>query len=196
MGVCLLCNKKIGSSEGCTFNEIRIDGKWYQRIKSDIESCDCGSLDGKTHHFGCDMEKCPVCYGQMIWCNCLGEKEAFRNNSGDVIFIHFGAYPNQARFIEDLIVENDLNSALIYEELEDSDIYHPKNRFKVENGDIIELNLSNLGIKIIPTSIKELKNLRSLNLKNNQLKTLPKSIESLKKLKIFTLEGNPLSSER
>ena len=132
----------------------------------------------------------------MIWCNCGCEKEAFRNNSGEIIFIHFGAYPSQAKFIEDLLVENSLDCALVYEELEGSTIYHPKHRFKVENGDITEIDLSNLGLIKIPTSIKELKNLRSLILINNRLKKLPKSIKYLKKLERLSLDGNPLINER
>ena len=31
---------------------------------------DCGVVEGKLHHFGCDMERCPFCGGQLIGCHC------------------------------------------------------------------------------------------------------------------------------
>jgi hypothetical protein len=34
---------------------------------------DCGVLDGGLHHFGCDMELCPDCGGQLISCGCFDE---------------------------------------------------------------------------------------------------------------------------
>lgn len=34
---------------------------------------DCNILDGGIHHFGCDMEVCPVCGGQFISCGCFDE---------------------------------------------------------------------------------------------------------------------------
>lgn len=33
--------------------------------------CDCGAVEGQLHEFGCDMERCPFCGGQLVSCFCL-----------------------------------------------------------------------------------------------------------------------------
>ena len=32
---------------------------------------DCGVAEGELHDFGCDMEKCPFCGGQLVSCRCV-----------------------------------------------------------------------------------------------------------------------------
>jgi hypothetical protein len=68
-------------AEGCTFGFIKGVGEktWTPRSTEHFEEpggrCnDCGALHGKTHHYGCDVERCPKCGGQMIGCECWGEK--------------------------------------------------------------------------------------------------------------------------
>lgn len=62
--------------ESCTVPEIRIEGKMYTRDTSyyDInERChDCNIVNGQgnIHHFGCDIERCPKCGGQLLSCGC------------------------------------------------------------------------------------------------------------------------------
>ncbi|HME53585.1 MAG TPA: hypothetical protein VKM55_15270 [Candidatus Lokiarchaeia archaeon] len=35
---------------------------------------DCGCKEGEIHEYGCDMEGCPFCGGQLCSCNCIYEK--------------------------------------------------------------------------------------------------------------------------
>ena len=40
--------------------------------KEKMTKChDCGVEEGQLHKYGCDMERCPKCRGQLISCNCL-----------------------------------------------------------------------------------------------------------------------------
>ena len=39
------------------------------------ESChDCAVIVGQYHVWGCDVERCPVCHGQLISCPCKIER--------------------------------------------------------------------------------------------------------------------------
>ena len=35
---------------------------------------DCGAHEGEIHDFGCDMERCPFCGGQLLSCDCIYKK--------------------------------------------------------------------------------------------------------------------------
>lgn len=60
----------------CNMNMVKIKSKWYKRNTTyfDVnERChDCGIENkiGNIHHWGCDMERCPKCNGQLISCGC------------------------------------------------------------------------------------------------------------------------------
>jgi predicted Zn-ribbon and HTH transcriptional regulator len=80
MAECGDCRKEMTNkkTESCSedFNLIQINKKAYARNTEyfDVnERChDCGIVNkkGNLHHFGCDMERCPKCRGQLISCNC------------------------------------------------------------------------------------------------------------------------------
>ena len=63
-------------TKSCTHQVVKIVGKWYlrnNRYFDEGERChDCGIVNAfpNYHHPGCDMERCPVCGGQAIGCEC------------------------------------------------------------------------------------------------------------------------------
>jgi len=69
-------------TETCTKEYINLKGKGYLRDTSyfDVnERChDCNIVNklGNIHHFGCDIERCPICGGQLIGCG-HADKDTF-----------------------------------------------------------------------------------------------------------------------
>lgn len=42
-----------------------------ETMKDEIKTChDCGAKEGQIHEYGCDMEDCPFCGGQLLSCDC------------------------------------------------------------------------------------------------------------------------------
>jgi len=80
--ICDLCQQEMCPGQGCTLSTITSAGITYDRIKAgdggDYEPItepgdfchDCNVTLGQYHHLGCDMERCPVCHGQIIGCGC------------------------------------------------------------------------------------------------------------------------------
>lgn len=43
-----------------------------QGDRTEPDGCfDCGCAHGEYHAPGCEMERCPICGGQFIDCNCI-----------------------------------------------------------------------------------------------------------------------------
>lgn len=80
MAKCNYCGREMLTANGCsykrvvikgehkkTFNRIKVGapGDWYEKSvgtpeEKDIRCGDCGAKIGYYHHYGCDIEKCPI----------------------------------------------------------------------------------------------------------------------------------------
>lgn len=81
MAVCEICSGEMLEHVGCKVGTCTCKGKSYARIKfgyekgmetyyGDGDICpDCFAPFGNFHHYGCDMEECPVC-GETIYGDC------------------------------------------------------------------------------------------------------------------------------
>lgn len=79
MAKCDDCNKEMLEADSCDYPQIRIDDEWFYRSTYHFNEhsgrChDCGILLGQIHHFGCDVERCPKCGGQLISCDCTKQE--------------------------------------------------------------------------------------------------------------------------
>lgn len=83
---CKDCGKEMQESRTCDrqrLSYILLDGEVYKRDTGNPYPgaprgwrCDCGipAREGALHHYGCDIERCPKCGGQIISCGC-GKKD-------------------------------------------------------------------------------------------------------------------------
>ena len=78
---CNECGLEMGldTTKSCDELYIYIGSKKYKRnttyfdVNKRCHDCNIVNKKGNTHHFGCDIERCPKCKGQLISCDC--EKE-------------------------------------------------------------------------------------------------------------------------
>lgn len=86
MAKCEYCNKNMLRAKGCIRVPVVHNGKEYEPVKVGDEGSwladdvnnrcpDCNAAYGHYHHPGCDNERCPICGGQLISCDCMDQDE-------------------------------------------------------------------------------------------------------------------------
>jgi uncharacterized protein YbaR (Trm112 family) len=77
MAKCEICDQEMSAeTKSCTHQFVKIGDKWHlrnNRYFDDGPRCHDCNIENRFpnyHHPGCDMERCPVCEGQLISCEC------------------------------------------------------------------------------------------------------------------------------
>jgi len=84
MTICDDCHREMTLAASCDARAVDLAGHRYLRIPyrppgnagahdATMRCHDCGIRPGGYHHFGCDMERCPRCHGQLFCCSCWGD---------------------------------------------------------------------------------------------------------------------------
>jgi len=79
--ICTDCGQEMmdGKTFKCTRPIIIIDGQKYKRNTEYYDNgtrchdCNIVNAPGHVHHLGCDIERCPICDGQLISCGHFTE---------------------------------------------------------------------------------------------------------------------------
>lgn len=69
-GICEFCGTPMTVQSSCLPGMGRVAYGAERRGLFAGEQChDCFVVRGAIHHFGCDVEECPSCRGQMLGCD-------------------------------------------------------------------------------------------------------------------------------
>lgn len=84
MAVCSWCESEMTRAQTCTVTAFHVDGApiplapfrgWRGRSGGDDRCGSCGVGPGGWHHPGCDLQRCPLCHGQLCSCGCRFDED-------------------------------------------------------------------------------------------------------------------------
>jgi hypothetical protein len=97
MTVCDDCHQEMDIAQGCSGKKYLVAfSNKTGNIKSWLRNADygdnnercatCGRVNkpGNIHHFGCDIERCPVCHCQLISCECFDGLDLYVNSKPEL----------------------------------------------------------------------------------------------------------------
>ena len=128
MAECQYCDQEMTTAATCEVTEFHLDGvpvpltpyrpERGRGVSAPDRCGDCGVRPGGFHHIGCDMQRCPLCRGQFMWCDCRfdedGDDDDWDEGPVDRYFDSNGV-PTERRWIggQEVIIH--------YEDIPDSD---------------------------------------------------------------------------
>ena len=75
MAVCTWCKQEMTTGASCTLDAIHQRGTARPLLPATERCGDCGVSAGLLHHLGCDQQRCPCCWRQLVACGCPFDEE-------------------------------------------------------------------------------------------------------------------------
>ena len=95
MAACIWCGVEMATGRSCTVDRLHRGGRQIALAAfgsepasaGRAERCgDCGVARGGLHHLGCDVQRCPVCSGQLASCACeFDEDELWEGDTAEPV---------------------------------------------------------------------------------------------------------------